>query len=82
MLAWQISAEPAYDPDLITELEVTFTITAAGGTRVDLEHRHLDRYGTHAAKMLGALDSANGWRGVLDAYVAVVSGPDSTGTPS
>ncbi len=45
LLAWQINANWKYDPDLVTEVEVTFTPVEGGATRVDLEHRNLERFG-------------------------------------
>jgi hypothetical protein len=45
VLSWQISGEWAYDADLWTELEVTFSAEGADGTRAELEHRGLDAYG-------------------------------------
>src|SRR5258708_7056056 len=45
LLAWRISAEWAYDPNLLTEVEVRFTALPSGETRVDFEHRGLERLG-------------------------------------
>lgn len=48
-----------------TEVEVTFTPTVGGGTRVDLHHRHWERLGEEA----GAAYRANygpGWAYVFD----------------
>jgi len=42
LLAWQLTADWTYDPDLVTEVEVTFT-PEGSGTLVDLEHRLLER---------------------------------------
>jgi hypothetical protein len=39
------------------------TPTAEGGTRVDLEHRHLERHGAGGAQMRTAVDSECGWGG-------------------
>ncbi|HEY7005579.1 MAG TPA: SRPBCC family protein [Sphingomicrobium sp.] len=60
VLAWQLTADWTYDPDLITEVEVTFTAEGPG-TRVDLEHRKLERIGERAEAMREAIDSPNGW---------------------
>ncbi|HZU51755.1 MAG TPA: SRPBCC family protein, partial [Sphingomicrobium sp.] len=38
LLAWQLRSDWTFDPELITEVEVTFT-PEGKGTRVDLEHR-------------------------------------------
>src|ERR1700691_6371961 len=43
LLAWQINAEWQYDPDLVTEVEVNFIAESADTTRIELEHRYLER---------------------------------------
>jgi len=72
VLAWQISAEWRYDPDLVTEVELTFTPVAAGLTRVELEHRHLERLGPKHAEMRASIDSPGGWGGMMSLYAAAV----------
>ena len=69
ILVWQIAADWRFDPTLETEVEVTFT-PDAGGTRVDLEHRGLDAFGTRAAEMAGVFASPGGWPGLLAAFAA------------
>jgi uncharacterized protein YndB with AHSA1/START domain len=49
LLAWQLNTEWSYDPNLITEVELSFVQLAGGGTRVTLEHRNLERFGKDAA---------------------------------
>lgn len=71
VLSWQLSSEWAYDEDLWTELEVTFSPDGPDGTRVELEHRGLDAYGDQMGKMRDSLDSSGGWRGILEQYGAV-----------
>jgi uncharacterized protein YndB with AHSA1/START domain len=71
VLAWQIDANWKYDPDLITEVEVTFTPVGGGTTRVDLEHRNIERFGDKSAPARAALDSADGWSGILKIYAEV-----------
>jgi uncharacterized protein YndB with AHSA1/START domain/DNA-binding transcriptional ArsR family regulator len=68
VLAWQINAGWQYDPSLVTEVEVTFTEDGPRRTRVDLEHRHLDRMGEAAEQMRGVFDSDAGWSGLLRLY--------------
>lgn len=70
VLAWQINGSWQYDPDLVTELEVRFLSVDAGRTRVELEHRNLDRFGESAASIRTALDSPGGWNGLLAGYAA------------
>lgn len=67
LLAWQLSADWNYDPDLVTEVEVTFT-PEGDGTRVELEHRHLERMGDRAEAARHAVDSPNGWGLILQHY--------------
>ncbi len=70
ILAWQLNAQWKYDPTLLTEVEITFTTLAEGGTRVELEHRHLERFGEHAERIRDAVGSDRGWMGILRAYGA------------
>jgi uncharacterized protein YndB with AHSA1/START domain len=68
VLAWQLTHEFAYDPDLVTEVEVRFVAEGEGRTRVSLEHRDLDRYGDKADEVRATFDSDGGWTGLLAAY--------------
>jgi uncharacterized protein YndB with AHSA1/START domain len=68
VLAWQIDAQWKFDPDLLTELEVRFVPEGDGMTRVELEHRHLERFGDKAAAVRESLDSPEGWGGLLAAF--------------
>lgn len=59
LLGWQLDAQWHYDPNFLTELELSFAALAGGGTRVTLEHRNLERYGAHAEEYAGKL--RGGW---------------------
>jgi uncharacterized protein YndB with AHSA1/START domain len=59
LLGWQINCEWGYDPDLVTEVEVTFAPTEGGGTLVTLEHRNLERFGADAVRHAERL--GGGW---------------------
>ena len=59
LLAWQITSQWTYDTELLTEVELTFAALDGGGTRVTLEHRHLERFGRDAAQHVERLDG--GW---------------------
>jgi uncharacterized protein YndB with AHSA1/START domain len=61
VLAWQLNGDWNYDPDLVTELEIRFTPLGDMKTRVELEHRNLERIGEKAAPTRAALDSGEGW---------------------
>jgi uncharacterized protein YndB with AHSA1/START domain len=66
LLAWQISTQWRFDPELLTEVELTFAPAAGGGTIVTLEHRDLERFGADAARHAEQLNS--GWPKHLDQF--------------
>jgi uncharacterized protein YndB with AHSA1/START domain len=68
ILAWQLDGTWKYNPAVITEVEVNFTAVNATQTRVDFEHRHLERLGEGAQAIRDMLNS--GWGGLLDLYAA------------
>jgi uncharacterized protein YndB with AHSA1/START domain len=78
VLSWDISADWQHDPTLKTEVEVRFTAEGKDATRVELEHRHLDRYGPRREEMRRTFDSEMGWKGLLDAFAARASEGSST----
>ena len=73
LLAWQLNAEWTYDPDLITEVEVTFEPLGDRRTRVVLEHRLLERMGDKAETVATAVGSAEGWPAILERYAEVAA---------
>jgi uncharacterized protein YndB with AHSA1/START domain len=68
VLAWQLTSEWKYDPDFLTEIEVTFTAESASRTRVELEHRNLDRFGAAMVDIRATFESDGGWTGLLQLY--------------
>jgi len=70
VMAWQVSPAWQYEPDVAksSEVEVRFTAEPDGSTRVDLEHRYFERHGAGADAMRAAIDSPNGWNGLLDLF--------------
>jgi uncharacterized protein YndB with AHSA1/START domain len=70
VLAWQLNTRFDYDPDLVTEVELTFA-HRDGGTRVTLEHRNLERFGADAEGVASRL--GGGWPGFLGEYAAYVA---------
>lgn len=74
LLGWQLDGQFQYDPELLTEVELTFT-PMEGGTLVALEHRNLERFGLDAARMAEALGS--GWATRLSDFGAAASQPDT-----
>jgi uncharacterized protein YndB with AHSA1/START domain len=73
VLAWQIDAQWRFDVNLVTEVEVRF-IPEGQTTRVELEHRNIERLGAQADEARAALDSSGGWSGLLERYAASVAG--------
>jgi uncharacterized protein YndB with AHSA1/START domain len=65
VLSWSINADFQYDPALQTEIEVRFIPEKDGSTRVELEHRHLDRYGDRRDEMRTVYDKSGNWGQLL-----------------
>lgn len=68
VLAWRINAKWTYDPALTTEVEVRFTDEGEGLTRVDFEHRNLERLGADADETRAMLDSPDGWGALMQLF--------------
>jgi uncharacterized protein YndB with AHSA1/START domain len=72
VLGWQLDQTWAFDPDLVTAVEVRFVEEGPSTTRVELEHRDLERFGSAAAGIREALDSSDGWPGLLRLFANAV----------
>src|SRR5215831_14779169 len=68
VLSWDIDANWQYDPNLKTEIEVRFSAEGSNRTRVELEHRHLDRYGERRDEMRRIYDTEGDWGRLLEAF--------------
>jgi uncharacterized protein YndB with AHSA1/START domain len=68
LLAWQLDASFRYQPDLVTEVEVRFIAEGDAATRVEFEHRNLERFGEHAEAVRGRIGAPAGWPAILDLY--------------
>lgn len=62
---WQLEPDPAKT----SEVEVRFVAEAGDRTRVELEHRHLDRHGPHWRAVSDGVDGDAGWPLYLSRYV-------------
>jgi hypothetical protein len=67
-LSWDITADWQYDPALQTEIEVRFIAEGDAGTRVEFEHRRLDRYGDRRDEMRTIFDKTGDWGRFLAAF--------------
>jgi len=74
VLGWQLNREKRFDPDLVTEVELTFTAAPDGGTDVALEHRNLERFGQGARQWLASI--GGGWTQKLGEFVAFADLPE------
>ena len=62
-LSWDINTQWQVETDLerTSEWEVRFITEAPDRTRVEIEHRHLDRHGQGWQAKRDAIDGENGW---------------------
>jgi len=76
VMAWQITHEWGYEPDLAksSEVEIRFIPEADQSTRIELEHRHFERHGEGAVSMRTSVDSKGGWSDLLQLFIARAEG--------
>jgi uncharacterized protein YndB with AHSA1/START domain len=67
VLSWELGCDFAHEQGLATEVEVRFVLVEPTRTRIEFEHRHLERFGEGAPVMREKIDG--GWGAVLDCYV-------------
>jgi uncharacterized protein YndB with AHSA1/START domain len=64
---WQVET----NPDLTSEVEVRFFAETPERTRVELEHRNLDRHGAGWQSVREGVDNEGGWPLYLQRYAAL-----------
>lgn len=74
LLSWDITADWQYDPALKTELEIRFIAEGTRATRVELEHRKLDRYGARRDQMREIFDKTGDWGQLLALFARRTEG--------
>jgi hypothetical protein len=65
---WTIETDQAQT----SEVEVRFYAESPTRTRVELEHRHIDRHGPGWEAITDGVDGPQGWPLYLDRYAALV----------
>ena len=75
VFSWDISPRWQIETDLdkASELEVRFVEEGPGRTRVELEHRHLDRHGDGWEGTREGVAGDEGWPLYLDRFAAAVA---------
>jgi uncharacterized protein YndB with AHSA1/START domain len=68
---WQLED----DPENASEVEVRFVPEGADRTRVELEHRNIDRHGPGWEAVHEGIDGDAGWPLYLDRYAALLTVP-------
>jgi uncharacterized protein YndB with AHSA1/START domain len=70
VISWDISLAWKHEPDpaRASEFEVRFIPDGPDRTRVELEHRHLERHGEGWESMRAAVGSEGGWQRGLDLF--------------
>lgn len=77
VLTWDINADWQHDPNLKTEIEVRFIPDGKDRTRIELEHRHLDRFGERRDQMRRVFDQEGDWGKLLAMFARVAEAPSS-----
>ena len=76
VFSWDISPQWQIEPDeaSASEVEVRFVAESPQRTRLELEHRHLDRHGPGWESLRDGVDSDGGWPLYLARYSELVEG--------
>lgn len=61
---WQLESDPART----SEVEVRFIAESATRTRVELEHRNIERHGADWTQMRDGVSGPNGWPVILELF--------------
>lgn len=73
LLSWDITGDWQYDPALKTEIEIRFIPDGKSATRVELEHRRLDRYGARRDEMRQIFETGGDWGRLLEMFARVAA---------
>jgi uncharacterized protein YndB with AHSA1/START domain len=75
LVSWHLQTDFTYDPDMSRASEVCFEFVSEGpeATRLEFEHRHLERHGVGWEKLRAGVDG--GWSEVLGGYERLLRQP-------
>jgi uncharacterized protein YndB with AHSA1/START domain len=75
VVSWHLNGQWGYvaDERLASEVEVRFIAEEPDSTRVELEHRHLDRHGDDWRAVRDGVSRDGGWGGILQGYSDIVA---------
>ena len=70
VFSWHLQADWKFDPDpeRASEVEIRFFAEGADKTRLELEHRKLERHGTGWEQVRAGVDSPRGWSAILEQF--------------
>ena len=76
LISWDVNPDWQIETDLekTSEVEVRFTAEGPGRTRVELEHRHLDRHLDGWQGLRDGVDADDGWPLYLRRYAQLLTG--------
>jgi uncharacterized protein YndB with AHSA1/START domain len=76
VFSWDIGTTWQVEPDLAnaSEVEVRFIAEGPHRTRVELEHRHIDRHGPGWEDLYAGVDNDGGWPLYLARYASLFAG--------
>lgn len=74
VLSWHLQGDFSYHPDpaKASEIEVRFIAEAPDRTRVELDHRHIERH-DDPERVFNGVGSPGGWLGILAALADTVA---------
>jgi len=75
VVSWDITLQWKRELNIAktSEFEVRFVAEGPQRTRVELQHRHLERHGEGWEAMRDAVGSPNGWQGGLELFAAAAA---------
>jgi uncharacterized protein YndB with AHSA1/START domain len=75
VVSWHLNGEWAYDADpaKASEVEIRFVAEGPDVTRVELEHRHLERHGGDWEALARGVSGDGGWAGILRGYAEIAA---------